>query len=394
MSIIRQKLAHLAGMEIMVGNTDANGRVQRGIQVSIRGDNLDRLTHLSQVVLNIMRTIPGMVDLDSTMKPNTPVIDLKIRRDVASDLGVTPLAIYNVIQPLFSTKLVGTWLGPDDNNYDVVVQLAQANRASLQNLKNIQVPSIHVDADNNPVMIPLSQLVTMQMSTMPSQINHSNLKREVSVSANAQGISEGVASQKLFKILNTMSLPRGYSFNVEGNSKKMAESTGYASDSLILAIVFIYIILASQFASFTQPIVIMASLPLSLIGVFATLFLMHSTLNMFSAIGCIMLMGLVTKNAILLVDFANIAIRSGTNREESLLAAGKIRMRPILMTTFAMIFGMLPLALGIGEGAEQRMSMAQVIIGGIITSTVLTLIIIPVVFTYIDDLKKRINSKR
>lgn len=389
MSLIREKLQSIAGMEIMVGITDANGRVQRGIQVSVRGDNLDRLSELSQKVLSVMQTIPSIVDMDSSMKPNKPVLDLHIRRDVASDLGVTPLAIYNVLQPLFSTKMVGTWLGPDDNNYDVVVQLSDQNRVLLKNLKDIDVPSVNLDADKHPMMIPLSQLVDIQTSTMPSQINHSNLKREVSVSANSQGVSEGVASLALFKKLNAISLPRGYSFNVEGNSKKMAESVGFAGNSLILAVIFIYIILASQFASFTQPIVIMTSLPLSLIGVFVTLYFTGATFNMFSVIGCIMLMGLVTKNAILLVDFANVAIRSGIERTESLLKAGEIRMRPILMTTIAMIFGMLPLALGIGEGAEQRMSMAQAIIGGIVTSTLLTLVIIPIIYTYVDDWRKK-----
>lgn len=390
MKVIRQKLSNIAGMKIMVGNANANGKVQRGIEVSIRGDSLQKLNELSQQVQAVMHSIPGMVDIYSSMNPDKPVIDLQIKRDAASDLGVTPDAIYNVLQPLFSTKMVGTWLGPDENNYDVVVQLDEKDRVLLQNIKDVYVPSVNLNSSGNPIMIPLSQLVNIRMSNMPSQINHSNLLREVSVSANASGISEGEASIALFKQLDQMKLPRGYSFSAEGNVKKMAESAGYAANALILAVIFIYIILASQFASFTQPIIIMASLPLSLIGVFVALFITGSTLNMFSVIGCIMLMGLVTKNAILLVDFSNVAVRSGVERTQALLDAGKIRMRPILMTTLAMIFGMLPLALGIGEGAEQRMSMAQAIIGGIITSTILTLVIIPVVYTYIDDWSKKI----
>lgn len=383
--LIRKKLAHIAGMSIMVGNASASGKVERAIQVSIRGDSLTKLDELSQQVQAVMKSIPGIVDIYSSMSADKPVIDLQIKRDEASDLGVTPLSIYNVLQPLFSTKMVGTWLGPDDNNYDVVVQLDEKNRVMMKNINDIFVPSVNLNNSGNPIMIPLSQLVTIHMSTMPSQINHSNLLREVSVSANTSGISEGDASIALFKELNTMKLPRGYSFSADGNAKKMSESAGYAASALGLAVFFIYIILASQFASFTQPIVIMASLPLSLIGVFIALFLTGSTLNMFSVIGCIMLMGLVTKNAILLVDFTNVAVRSGVERTQALMDAGKIRMRPILMTTLAMIFGMIPLALGIGEGAEQRMSMAQAIIGGIITSTILTLVIIPVVYTYIDD---------
>lgn len=392
MNLIRQRLAHVAGMEIMVGNTDSNGRVQRGIQVNIRGDSLQKLDELAKKVEQIMHSIPGMVDIDSSLKSDKPVIDLIIRRDVASDLGVTPEAIYNAVEPLFSPKSVGTWLAPDDNNYEVVIQLSGKNRTELKNLHDISVPSINVDKEGNPLMIPLSQLVDIQRGNMPSVINHYGLRRQVVVSANSHGVSEGEASMKIFQKLNQISLPQGYSFSSEGNTKKMAESIGYAANSLGLGIIFIYIILASQFASFTQPLVIMVSLPLSLIGVFLALFLTGSTFNMFSVIGCIMLMGLVTKNAILLVDFANVAIRSGTERTTALLEAGKIRMRPILMTTLAMIFGMFPLALGIGEGAEQRMSMAQAIIGGIITSTILTLVLIPVVYTYVDDWSQKMRK--
>lgn len=392
MNIIRQRLAHVAGMEIMVGSTDSSGRVQRGIEVKIRGDSLQKLDELAQQVEVVMQSIPGMVDIDSSLKPDKPTIDLIIRRDVASDLGVTPEAIYNALQPLFSTKLVGLWLAPDDNNYNVVVQLSGKERAALKNIHAISVPSVSVDKQGNSLMIPLSQLVEIHQGNMPGMISHYGLHRQVTVAANAQGVSEGDVSIALFKKLEQMSLPQGYSFSAEGNAKKMGESLGYATGSLGLGIIFIYIILASQFASFTQPIVIMASLPLSLIGVFLALFLTGSTLNMFSVIGCIMLMGLVTKNAILLVDFANMAIRSGVERTQALLDAGKVRMRPILMTTLAMIFGMMPLAMGIGEGAEQRMSMAQAIIGGIITSTILTLVLIPVVYTYMDDWSQKVRK--
>lgn len=167
----------------------------------------------------------------------------------------------------------------------------------------------------------------------------------------------------------------------------MEESIGYATTALILAILFIYMVLGSQFNSFLHPLTIMASLPLSLIGVFMALFLFHSTLNMFSIIGIIMLMGLVTKNAILLIDFINQARGEGQAREDAIIQAGQTRLRPILMTTSAMIMGMLPLALGLGEGAEQRAPMAHAIIGGVLTSTLLTLVVVPVIYTYLDDLK-------
>jgi len=164
--------------------------------------------------------------------------------------------------------------------------------------------------------------------------------------------------------------------------------------ALALAVVFIYMILASQFGSFVQPVAIMASLPLALIGVVAALLAWRSTLNIFSIIGFIMLMGLVTKNAILLVDFANQARAEGAERAHALLQAAEIRLRPILMTTLAMVFGMIPLAVGLGEGSEQRAPMAHAVIGGVIASTLLTLLAVPVLYTVLDDLVQRVRRRR
>jgi hydrophobic/amphiphilic exporter-1 (mainly G- bacteria), HAE1 family len=183
-----------------------------------------------------------------------------------------------------------------------------------------------------------------------------------------------------------IALPPGYRFTMAGSSKDIQESLYLASQALALAIVFIYLILASQFASFIQPVAIMMSLPMSLIGVVLALLAARSTMNIFSIIGFIMLMGLVTKNAILLVDFINQERRAGTERASAVLAAGRIRLRPILMTTLAMIFGMIPLALGLGEGGEQRAPMGQAVIGGVITSGLLTLVVVPVIYTCLDDL--------
>jgi HAE1 family hydrophobic/amphiphilic exporter-1 len=190
-----------------------------------------------------------------------------------------------------------------------------------------------------------------------------------------------------------MKLPAGYRFETGGANKDMAESASYAVAALALAVVFIYIILASQFGSFLQPLAIMTSLPLSLIGVFLALLIWRSTLNIFSIIGVIMLMGLVTKNAILLVDFVNQQRKAGMERTQALIEAGRVRLRPILMTTFAMVFGMLPLALAMGEGSEQRAPMAHAVIGGVITSTMLTLIVVPVVFTYLDSFGAWVKRK-
>jgi HAE1 family hydrophobic/amphiphilic exporter-1 len=239
-------------------------------------------------------------------------------------------------------------------------------------------------------------VATLSESTGPNQINRRDLTREVSINANVYDRSAGEVSADIKTALAGISFPPGYRYQFGGSTKNMAESFGYAISALVMAIVFIYMILASQFKSFLQPLALMTALPLTLIGVVLALLMFRSTLSMFSIIGVVMLMGLVTKNAILLVDFAIRAREPGVDaqgqevagleRNAALLMAAKVRLRPILMTTLAMIFGMLPLALALSEGSEQRAPMGQAVIGGVITSSLLTLVVVPVVYCYMDDL--------
>ena len=210
--------------------------------------------------------------------------------------------------------------------------------------------------------------------------------------ANVEGRPSGDVGSEVQKIASSMELPPGYKLVAAGQQQDMQDSFQAALAALGLAIIFIYLILASQFASFTQPVAIMASLPFSLIGVFLALLITRTTLNIFSIIGFIMLMGLVTKNAILLVDFANRSRRAGGALHDALLDAGQVRLRPILMTTAAMIGGMLPLALGIGEGGETQAPMGRAIIGGVITSTLLTLVVVPVLYSYLARARRPANE--
>jgi HAE1 family hydrophobic/amphiphilic exporter-1 len=237
----------------------------------------------------------------------------------------------------------------------------------------------------------LSEIARLEPGLGANQINRKHLTRQVSFDANSYGRSMGEISADIQKIMDATPLPPGYYFEFGGSTKNMKESFVYAVQALALAIIFIYMILASQFKSFLQPLALMSSLPLTFIGVVITLLIFQSSLSIFSIIGVVMLMGLVTKNAILLVDFA-IRARAGfeggppLNREEALLLAAKVRLRPIFMTTLAMVFGMVPLAFALSEGAEQRAPMGQAVIGGVITSSLLTLVVVPVVYCYLDDL--------
>ena len=217
----------------------------------------------------------------------------------------------------------------------------------------------------------------------PEIIKRQDLQRRQAIYAGVKDRPAGDVGKEVQKIVKEWQLPPGYRFDIGGQTKDQEEAFAAILAAISLSVIFIYIVLASQFASFTQPIAIMASLPLALIGVMLALLVTRSTLNLFSMIGLVMLMGLVTKNAILLVDFANHARRRGATVADALLEAGLVRMRPIMMTTAAMVFGMLPLALALDEGGEIQASMGRAIIGGVITSTLLTLVVVPVLYSYL-----------
>jgi len=260
-------------------------------------------------------------------------------------------------------------------------------------LGRIPLASSRMDArTGGPVMIPLAQVATIRPSAAPDQIKRLNLERVATIEGNYEGQPLTEVVGEVQTRLAGIELPSGYRFNFGGEQQDFVETVGYILESLVLAILFIYLILASQFGSFLQPLAIMISLPLSLVGVMLALMLTRGTFNIMSMIGVIMLMGLVTKNAILLVDFANKARARGSDRRQALIDAGEIRLRPIVMTTLAMIFGMLPTALALGAGSEFRAPMAHAVIGGLITSTLLTLVVIPVVYTYLDDFGARVSA--
>jgi HAE1 family hydrophobic/amphiphilic exporter-1 len=332
--------------------------------------------------------------VESSYKPTSPALDIVVNRELASDLGVSMLQIAATTRALIGGEPAGQWEGPDGENHQVVVRLPRDQRTGIADLDQIYVASYSFNADASPRMVPLRQIAEFKPTVSERQIERRNLQRQIQLMAGVTKDSNvGEVSGKVREAVKDIALPPGYRFEFGGDTQQMEESLGYALAALGLAVIFIYLILASQFGSFLQPLAIMASLPLSLIGVFLALLVFGSTLNIFSVIGLIMLMGLVTKNAILLVDFTNQGIREGKTREQAILDAGQVRLRPILMTTGAMIFGMLPLALALGPGSEQQSPMAHAVIGGIITSTALTLIVVPVLYTYFDTWGRKVAAR-
>ncbi len=273
------------------------------------------------------------------------------------------------------------------DNHDVRVRLRADQRRFAEDLSRLTVPTDKDDDNGDKILKPLSEVATVYPGTGPSSIRRRDLVREVRVSANTDGRPLQELSNDINAAAAKLRMPPGYDVVAGGDTEELEIMFRNMFQALMLAVIFIYLILASQFGSFTHPLAIMLSLPLSLVGVAVMLYFTRDTLNIMSMIGLIMLMGLVTKNAILLVDFTNQARREGMSRHQALLQAGTTRLRPIVMTTLAMIFGMLPLAFAIGAGAEMRAPMARAVIGGLITSTLLSLLVVPVVYTFLDDFR-------
>ena len=390
-AVLRERLKQVPGIAVThTGLLDAIGG-NKQVEFSLQGPDQKELERLALLALAKVRDIPGLVDLDSSVKPNKPVIGVEVLRDAASDLGLGTAQLAGPLRILVAGQTVGNWRAPDDQTYDVNVRLAPEARNSPQDLERL--PFMVTAPDGSLRTVRLGQVARVTETTGSNQINRRDMMREVAINANVFGRAAGEVSADIRKAMDSLNLPPGYRFSFGGSTKNMAESFGYALSALAMAVIFIYMILASQFKSFLQPLALMTALPLTLIGVVLALMAFRSTLSMFSIIGVIMLMGLVTKNAILLVDFAIRAREDGLERSEALLLAAKVRLRPILMTTLAMIFGMVPLAFALSEGAEQRAPMGQAVIGGVITSSLLTLVVVPVVYCYMDDLAQWLRRK-
>ena len=395
--IIREHLQRMGGITVThVGLLDSVGGSKQ-IEFYLLGPDQAELERLAALVMSKLNGIQGLVDIESSVKPNKPTIDITVKREAAADFGLGVGSIANQLRTLVAGQHVGVWRASNDQTYDVLVRLDPAMRTYAHDLERLPF-SVGQGSDGSSRNVRLNQVANVTESVGPNQINRRELSREVAFSANAYGRATGEISKDIQTVMAEIPMPDGYRYQFGGSTKNMKESFQYALVALAMGVIFIYMILASQFKSFLQPLALMTALPLTLIGVVAALMAFRSTLSMFSVIGVIMLMGLVTKNAILLLDFA-IRAQEGLDRGDgtrdapldrtsALLLAAHVRLRPILMTTLAMIFGMVPLAFSVSEGSEQRAPLGQAVIGGVITSSILTLVVVPVVYCYIDDLSQ------
>ncbi len=382
--VIRARLQPIAGISMSVG--------WKPVYIAILGQDEAKLDAVAHRMMDKMRQIKGIADLEYSQEGANPATIVKINNEAASDLGVSIQQVGSALRPFVAGDQISRWLAPDGQNYDINVQLPKSGRQKVADLADLSVASTRRDAAGNPIMVPLRQIAEFVPSTSPQVLKRQSLERRVALYAAIEGRPNGDVHSEVQKAIKSFDLPEGVRFDVGGDAEEMASTMGAAGTALGIAVIFIYLVLASQFGSFLQPIAIMVSLPLSMIGVLIALLVTGSTLNIFSVIGIVMLMGLVTKNAILLVDFTNHAQREGMSQFDAIMAAGQVRLRPILMTTLAMIFGMLPMAIGSGDGGETQAPMGRAVIGGVITSTLLTLVVVPVAYTYLDRLGKRVAA--
>lgn len=391
MDELRMKFRNYTGLKISVvpSSSTASRGDNRPVQVGIRGDNMIVLQQLSQELAERLRHIPGATDVDTSVSDYQPEVQVVLDRAKAGQTGVDTATIGSVVQTAFAGNVTANRYRVGDKDYDIRVLLHQENRARIEDVANLRVPTKFGN------QVRLGDVAAVQYSSGPTEIDRDDRQREIIVYANNVGVSAGDIITAAQNEINQMTFPFGYTYKFVGQTRTMNDSFKEIGRALVIAVILIYMVLAAQFESFIHPLTIMLSLPFSLIGAVLALLMTGKTINIMSLIGIIMLMGLVAKNAILLVDYTNILrSRDGLSREQALLDAGAARLRPILMTTAAMILGMLPVAIGFGAGSELRSSMGVVVVGGLITSTILTLVVVPQMYIFMDNFQQFIAKKK
>jgi hydrophobic/amphiphilic exporter-1 (mainly G- bacteria), HAE1 family len=357
----------------------------------MRGQDPAVLTRLASQAAEQVRTVPGATDVGLSIRGERPELIVDLKRGLAGSLGVTVADVAQSLRPAFAGIDAGDWVDPTGETRDVRVRLAPEARQRVVDLERL--PLVITDGAGKPVTLPLGQVASIRQGVGPAQINHLNRDPVVNVQANVQGRSLTEVTRDINLKLEKLQLPPGYRITQGGEARDQQEVFTRIFTALGAAVLLMYLILVIQFGSFLDPLAILVSLPLSLIGVVLALLLTRDTLNIMSLIGVILLMGIVAKNAILLIDFAKWAHERGTPLRESLIEAGRIRLRPIMMTTIALIAGMIPVALGRGEGADFRAPLGRAVIGGVITSTLLTLLVIPTVYEILDNFREWLGEK-
>ena len=388
---LREEAKRVAGVTLSVFTSDFSGGFKQ-IQLQLRGADAPTLQRVAEELKAEVQRVPGAVDVSLSTKGQKPELEIELNRGVAGTLGITAGQVAQSLRPAFAGIDAGDWEDPTGEMRDVQVRLAPESRRRAADLR--QLPLVVRGPDGAPATLPLSQVADIRESVGPAIIDHLDREVVVTVEANVAGRGSADVTQDITRLLEAKQLPPGVRWSLGGESEDQGEVFGQIFTALGVAVLLMYLILVLQFGSFMDPLAILVSLPLSMIGVMLSLSLTDHTINIMSMIGIILLAGIVAKNAILLIDFAKWAReKQGMPLREALIEAGAIRLRPILMTTFALVAGMIPVALGGGEGAQFRAPLGVAVIGGVLTSTLLTLLVVPTIYEIMDEMRARISRK-
>lgn len=385
MDDLRGRFQNVEGLKVTVVSNQGGGRGDsRPVQIGLRGSNIKELKNYAQQLADMIRQTEGATDVDISDSEEQPEIVVKLDHAKASEFGLDATEVGKVVEMAIMGKSTSNSYTIGDNDYDIILQLEQSQRTNINDVMNLRISS------SAGQFIRLGDIADVRYGSGPTRIEREDKQRQIVVYANTVGISPGDLIGKVRnEYIPELNLPPGYNYKMIGQADNMARSFKEVYKAVILAIVVVYMVLAAQFESFSQPLIIMVSLPFAIIGAILGLLVAGQTANMMSMIGFTMLLGLVTKNAILLIDYANQEREKGMSIREAVLLACSLRLRPILMTTLSTILGMLPIALGIGEGAELRQSMGVVLIGGLTTSTLLTLVVVPLIYLLFEEWKAK-----
>jgi HAE1 family hydrophobic/amphiphilic exporter-1 len=405
---IRKEARRIGGITAYLSTGGPGGNTKQ-IQIQVRGEDENQLQAAAQQIMAQMTKVKGAADIGLSTRGQRPELEIELQRGLAGTLGLTVGQVAQSLRPAFAGIDAGDWVDPLGKTRDVTVRLAPAARENLTDLERLPLvvggfstgtatgaqtgaSSSTSATSSTPSIIPLGQIATVDRTLGPAEIDHLDRDKVITVGANVEGRSLSEVSKDVNAQVRKVSLPPGVRLSQGGQVKDQNDVFTKVFAALGLAVMLMYFILVIQFGSFLDPLAILLSLPLSLVGVVLILLITGDTLNIMSLIGVILLMGIVAKNAILLIDFAKWNHEKGMPLRDALIEAGRVRLRPILMTTVALIAGMIPVALGYGEGADFRAPLGRAVIGGTITSTFLTLLVIPTVYEIMVEWREKIRG--
>jgi HAE1 family hydrophobic/amphiphilic exporter-1 len=381
---LRNRIGDYPDTKINISEQGMSFSTGSPLTIKITGDSLEELDYTAQIIIDLLKEVEGVYDLQSSIDEVRPELHISIDREKANLYGLSAGQIATNIQDAILGK-VASYYQDGGDHFDIRVMLDKEDLDNVQQIENLYISSGY------GFQIPLKEIAKVISGVGPQRVTRENQQRQVTVSGNITGRFLGDVIQDAQEKLSNIALPEGYNYTFAGENQEMIESFQSLFFALILSIFLVYMIIAAQFESLLFPFAVILSIPFALIGVIIALLIAGTSFNVLAFIGLIMLAGIVVNNAIVLIDYINQLRKKGIERNDAVIQGGKTRLRPILMTTLTTILAMLPMAIASGEGAEMRTPMAVTIIGGLASSSFLTLIVVPIFYTYLDDLAKKLH---